>query len=138
MIRHDRFIDMTGKRIGCLTVVSEAPRDGNKTRWHCVCDCGNKVIRVAYGLRWAAKSGIESSCGSCRPGHGGRTPGAPRVRRRQPSRYNGAGKYCEHCFGLPHRRPRSGPCRCGERYASEPPPAPIDPFRSMSDWRLPS
>lgn len=26
---------------------------------------------------------------------------------------------CTTCYGLPHRRPRGGLCRCGEAYAAE-------------------
>jgi len=28
-------------------------------------------------------------------------------------------RHCPVCVGLPHRRPRVGRCRCGERYAEE-------------------
>ena len=40
-----KAIDMTGMKIGRLTVISRADNTNqNKAQWLCVCDCGNKVI----------------------------------------------------------------------------------------------
>jgi hypothetical protein len=40
-----KLIDMTGVRIGRLTVLERAPNaivgDTSKTRWMCLCDCGS-------------------------------------------------------------------------------------------------
>ena len=59
-----RFIDFTGQKFGRLTVLerteSRASRSGQrKTRWVCVCDCGNTIEVDAGNL----KSGNTSSCG---------------------------------------------------------------------------
>jgi hypothetical protein len=53
-------IDLTGKKFGRLTVVSEHGRTRkNSVTWDCVCDCGNRKIVIGYDLR----SGNTSSCG---------------------------------------------------------------------------
>ena len=39
-----KFIDITGKRFGKLTVIIEAERTNKyKRRWHCRCDCGKEI-----------------------------------------------------------------------------------------------
>ena len=38
----ERVKDMTGVRVGMLTVQRQAPSMGMNARWHCVCDCGGK------------------------------------------------------------------------------------------------
>lgn len=58
------FQDLTGRRFHRLTVVERAPSvqyaNGNRaTRWACVCDCGERRIVYAGGL----KSGLIKSCG---------------------------------------------------------------------------
>ncbi len=57
-----RLIDLTGKRVGNLTVVQRAENDkfGN-TRWICRCDCGKTVIRHGHNLR-DGKS-LDCGCG---------------------------------------------------------------------------
>lgn len=41
----NRFKDLTGKRIGRLTVLRRLPADIHKhTRWECLCDCGNTTV----------------------------------------------------------------------------------------------
>lgn len=58
-----KFIDLTGKRFGRLTVLE---RDGHNSRgnimWWCRCDCGG-VARVSGG---SLKSGMIKSCGCIR------------------------------------------------------------------------
>ncbi len=56
-------IDMTGRRIGRLTVLAAAGRmkNGNR-RWLCRCDCGNEVTVDGYALR----VGTVKSCGCLR------------------------------------------------------------------------
>ena len=57
-----KFIDLTGQRFHKLTVISRAPgyqSSSNGTRWHCVCDCGNKTISDGSGMR----KGLIKSCG---------------------------------------------------------------------------
>ena len=60
-----RLIDLTGKVFGKLTVVSRAPSSRAKqTRWHCVCECGNKKVVQATNLA----NGHIASCGCWKHG----------------------------------------------------------------------
>lgn len=34
-------LDLAGKKFGRLSVIDPAPNKGGRTRWNCVCDCGN-------------------------------------------------------------------------------------------------
>lgn len=57
-------LDLTGQRFGKLTVLERAPSvvqpsGQTKTRWKCVCDCGNEVIVRQNELR----TGDTKSCG---------------------------------------------------------------------------
>ncbi len=58
-----KIIDLTGKRFGRLTVVSEtlvSPNGYNVAlRWKCVCDCGKTTITRGDSL----KGGVTKSCG---------------------------------------------------------------------------
>lgn len=56
-----RFIDMTGQRFGRLKVICRANRIG-PVRWHCECQCGNKLEPLADNLR----KGDIQSCGCLR------------------------------------------------------------------------
>ena len=54
-----KFIDLTGKRFGRLTVIRRSYLNNNKTYWLCKCDCGaEKIIR-----RDKLRSGNTKSCG---------------------------------------------------------------------------
>lgn len=61
-----KIIDMTGKKIGRLTVIDRGPnvQSGNqkKPRWNCVCECGNTVLAAGTDLR----KGTTKSCGCYR------------------------------------------------------------------------
>ena len=54
----NKFIDLTGKKIGRLTVVERAKKTGT-AYWHCVCECGNMTIVNGYNIR----AGRTQSCG---------------------------------------------------------------------------
>ena len=59
-----KFIDLTGKKFGKLTVVSRnsdkiSQCGQRRTTWNCVCDCGNKTIVSSNNLR----RGHTNSCG---------------------------------------------------------------------------
>ena len=55
-----RFQDLTGKRFGHVVVQSRCDGDRNgKTKWICLCDCGNKKPTYASELR----RGRGVSCG---------------------------------------------------------------------------
>ncbi len=63
-------IDMTGFRVGSLTVVSRGPNSSHRQpRWLCQCDCGNTALVNGLRLRRA----LTRSCGCLRsrpPEHG--------------------------------------------------------------------
>jgi hypothetical protein len=56
-----RFIDLTGKNFGRLTVLAFHERRGSRADvyWRCVCVCGNEAVVRAGHLR----SGATQSCG---------------------------------------------------------------------------
>lgn len=56
-----KFIDITGKRYGKLTVLGIAGRD-NGIKWLCKCDCGNTTVVKGNNL----KNGHTASCGCAR------------------------------------------------------------------------
>jgi DNA-binding transcriptional MerR regulator len=60
-----RFIDITGKEFGKLTVLDAVRVRDNKgqsiVRWNCLCECGNQVVRDGKTL----KNGQTKSCGAC-------------------------------------------------------------------------
>lgn len=48
----NRFKDLTGKRIGRLTVMRRLPADTHKhTQWECLCDCGNTTVTTTLNGR---------------------------------------------------------------------------------------
>lgn len=53
-----RFIDLTGKQFGRLTVLERAT-GGGYVKWRCRCSCGNEVVVHGTSL----KSGDTRSCG---------------------------------------------------------------------------
>ncbi len=60
--RPARLGDLVGQRFGSLLVVARAENDGvGRTRWSCVCDCGNTCPVGATRLR----SGATTRCLSC-------------------------------------------------------------------------
>lgn len=56
-----KFIDLTGKKFGRLTVLERTEEKGSRSeiKWQCKCDCGNVVIVRGQYLR----SGATKSCG---------------------------------------------------------------------------
>lgn len=59
--------DLTGMRVGKLTVVSLSDQDERgRARWLCKCECGGSVIRKSSILVDAHKKGKASHCG-CSP-----------------------------------------------------------------------
>ncbi len=52
--------DLTGHRFARLVVISQAPKgSGGHSRWNCLCDCGEALIRLGGNLR----GGSAKSCG---------------------------------------------------------------------------
>ena len=59
-----KYVDLTGKKFGRLTVIERAPNhiqpNGRSViMWKCKCDCGNMTTVRGDGL----KSGATKSCG---------------------------------------------------------------------------
>ena len=55
------FIDMTGRKIGRLTVVKRVFRENVKLAlWECICDCGNTIVAYGTNLR---RENHTTSCG---------------------------------------------------------------------------
>ena len=55
------FIDMTGQKIGRLTVVKRVFRENVKLAlWECICDCGNTIVAYGTNLR---RENHTMSCG---------------------------------------------------------------------------
>ena len=54
-----RFIDLTGKTFGRLTVIARAENKGKRVQWKCHCECGNICVVQGGNL----KSGHAQSCG---------------------------------------------------------------------------
>ncbi len=64
---HQRFTDLTEKRFGRWTVISESGRTPQgKTQWLCRCDCGNQAVVRRNNLT----NGGSLSCGCLRREHG--------------------------------------------------------------------
>jgi hypothetical protein len=53
------FIDITGNKYSRLTVIERGESLSKKTRWKCLCDCGNTTVVSGHYL----KSGRTKSCG---------------------------------------------------------------------------
>jgi len=54
--------DLVGKKFGKLTVIKLLPKDGERRKWECICECGKKCVAIASNL----KRGNKKSCG-CTP-----------------------------------------------------------------------
>lgn len=54
-----KLVDLTGQRFGRLVVIRRMPSVNKRTKWLCVCDCGNEIIAESYNL----KTGHTTSCG---------------------------------------------------------------------------
>ena len=54
-----KFVDLTGQRVGRLTVIKRVENDGKKVMWLCRCDCGNETTVFFFFFR----NGDTKSCG---------------------------------------------------------------------------
>lgn len=54
-----RLVDLSGRRFGRLFVEFRGPSENKRTRWNCLCDCGNRTLVRSQHLL----SGRISSCG---------------------------------------------------------------------------
>lgn len=79
MLDMTRRIDMTGQRIGRLTVIEQAYIKHRRCHWRCRCDCGAETVVAGERLR----NGNTTSCGCywaermTRHGHGARDAKSP-------------------------------------------------------------
>lgn len=55
-------LDLTGQRMGRLTVIGRDLSRGPKVYWKCVCDCGNTTSVQTFNLIF----GMTHSCGCYR------------------------------------------------------------------------
>lgn len=54
-----KLIDLVGQKFGRLAVIERAEKNGKRTMWKCVCDCGE--LRVVWGD--SLRRGSTKSCG---------------------------------------------------------------------------
>ena len=55
-----KFEDLTGRKFSRLLVESRAENSNSgKVQWNCICDCGKKIVALAYNL----KNSNTQSCG---------------------------------------------------------------------------
>lgn len=59
-----KFVDLTGKVYGHLTVIEKDHSNKNGWYWKCQCDCGNITVVDRHNLA----NGSIKSCGCSRPG----------------------------------------------------------------------
>jgi hypothetical protein len=61
MRQSNNFKDLTGQKIGMLTIISRNTENttSKKVRWNCICECGSKTIVTTDHLR----DGHTKSCG---------------------------------------------------------------------------
>lgn len=57
-----KFIDITGNRYNRLKVLHLSNTNTGKSKWVCLCDCGQQIIAIAGNL----KNGTTKSCGCLR------------------------------------------------------------------------
>jgi hypothetical protein len=57
--------DISGQRVGCLTVVRRAASTSSSARWLCRCDCGAPEYRLGQQLRQSARLGQSPACAAC-------------------------------------------------------------------------
>ena len=55
-------LELIGKRFGKWTVVEQAPSKSHKSRWKCICDCGNTSVVKGTSLM----RGVATNCGCIR------------------------------------------------------------------------
>lgn len=57
-----KFVDLTGRKFGHLTVIERAEKKNGKNRWKCLCECGNYTYTITNRLL----QGKTRSCGCVR------------------------------------------------------------------------
>jgi hypothetical protein len=80
-------INMVGKRVGRLTVVSFAHTSRKRAHWNCVCDCGNSAVVCGTQLRFTNEARRTRSCGCLQremTGNASRTHGYSSCRKGTP------------------------------------------------------
>lgn len=59
VVNMGKFKDITGQRFGRLTVLYQLHNTKGRTKWLCICECGNLVEVITNSLR----QGLTKSCG---------------------------------------------------------------------------
>jgi hypothetical protein len=109
---HPALVDMTGRKVGKLTVLARYIDHSSKTgsaRWLCRCDCGTELVVRGSQLRHAISEGREPCCSCCRV----RKEREPRVFKRKES------PVCKLCGNMHHRVEGARCRRCGRVYIPE-------------------
>lgn len=57
------FKDLSGNRIGGITVVKPIHKNGKPLEWECMCECGNVVFRSTTSLRDTKIKNVYTTCG---------------------------------------------------------------------------
>ena len=65
-VHESKFIDLTGKVFGRLTVLGVAYKKNRQYFYHCICECGNETI--VRGVALTKKYKPTRSCGCIRKG----------------------------------------------------------------------
>lgn len=106
-----RFKDMTGQKVGRLTVVKYLGRRGPNALWRCVCECGKELRKWAPSL----KTGRDCSCRKCGWGkvRPGRKFGRLQVLQLLPGRMCQALCECGVKVKIPRARIAGGTKSCG-------------------------
>ena len=57
---HKFYEDLTGKKIGKLTVIGKSLKSGRKLYWNCICECGKQIVVAGDHLR--QKNQLSCGC----------------------------------------------------------------------------
>jgi hypothetical protein len=114
-------IDPVWRNRGLAFRESPAKGTGRGAAWNCRCECGELVRRSRVDLLKSRELGQSPSCKMCRSFAIAARNAARKLAERpvEQAEPRVAVSYCVACFGMSHRRPRKGLCRCGEAYAPE-------------------
>jgi hypothetical protein len=122
--RSPNFYDMTGRILGCLTVLREAPSHSSSAAWFCLCSqCGETTTELGYVLRQETRRWTR--CGSCptraqtRRLEGQNAPPRLVVKDNFHEPKRDRRKPCKLCCDLSWQRPKWGCAGCDQPYAPE-------------------
>ena len=97
-----------GDTVGHLIVMVDAK--WRTQRLKCKCSTTGKTIIISPHTLRNHRYGVSRTCPACNK--------RQKVWRK-PDELDSAGKFCRICYGMPHRRPISKRCACGEKWEPE-------------------